>query len=415
MPALIEFPLDLPEVRVLQTELKDREIVITVESTREFAICPHCGCETREFHAYGETIRLRHLPILNRRVFIELRPKRYRCWYCEGGPTTTQQLDWYEPRAPHTKAYERSLMLQLVNSTISDLAIQQGLSYEAVVGALQRQVASHVNWDDFTSLRVIGLDEIALKKGHQHYVVIVTTRQADDHVALLGVLPDRLKETVAAFLRAIPESLRATIEEVCTDMYEGYAGAVKAEVRQARVVIDRFHVAKAYRACADQLRKQKLRELKQALSQAESAFLKGTMWPFRRDPQDLTEEEQQALTLLLEGAPELKKAYDLREELTAIFDTQHTKAPATAAIQGWIARVAKSGLRCFDSFLKTLEHWLDEITNYFIDRRTSGFVEGLNNKIKVLKRRCYGITNVAHLFQRLFLDLEGYRLFAPAP
>jgi transposase len=55
---------------------------------------------------------------------------------------------------------------------------------------------------------------------------------------------------------------------------------------------------------------------------------------------------------------------------------------------------------------------MDEITNYFLDRSNSGFVEGLNNKIKVLKRRCYGILNLSHLFQRLFLDLEGYRLFA---
>jgi transposase len=81
------------------------------------------------------------------------------------------------------------------------------------------------------------------------------------------------------------------------------------------------------------------------------------------------------------------------------------------AFQKWMGKVRKSGLKCFDSFLGTLEDWLDEITNYFINRLTSGFVEGFNNKVKVLKRRCYGITNLTHLFQRLYLDLEGYRLF----
>ena len=55
---------------------------------------------------------------------------------------------------------------------------------------------------------------------------------------------------------------------------------------------------------------------------------------------------------------------------------------------------------------------MDEITNYFLDRQTSGFVEGLNNKIKVIKRRCYGILNVKHLFQRIYLDLSGYALCA---
>ena len=77
-----------------------------------------------------------------------------------------------------------------------------------------------------------------------------------------------------------------------------------------------------------------------------------------------------------------------------------------------MTRVRKSGLTCFDKFLNTLTHWFDEITNYFINRLSSGFVEGFNNKVKVLKRRCYGILNSRHLFQRLWLDLNGYRLFA---
>ena len=64
-------------------------------------------------------------------------------------------------------------------------------------------------------------------------------------------------------------------------------------------------------------------------------------------------------------------------------------------------------ITCFNNFIKTLEKWFDDITNFFIQRETSGFVEGFNNKIKVLKRRCYGIFNIQHLYQRIFLDLEG--------
>lgn len=81
-------------------------------------------------------------------------------------------------------------------------------------------------------------------------------------------------------------------------------------------------------------------------------------------------------------------------------------------IKNWIQRVRDSEVHCFNNFLKTLEQWMDEIANYFIDRQTSGFVEGLNTKIKVIKRRCYGILNVKHLFQRIHLDLSGYALFA---
>ena len=70
-------------------------------------------------------------------------------------------------------------------------------------------------------------------------------------------------------------------------------------------------------------------------------------------------------------------------------------------------------MTCFATFLKLLSSRLDLIANYFIDHQTSSFVEGLNNKLKVLKRRCYGLRNVVRLFQRLTLDLDGYRRFSP--
>lgn len=91
MPAKIKIPLDLPEIRILNTELSEREIVITVESMRERVICAKCGAEIREFYSYGRMLRLRHLPILGRKVIIEIRPKRFRCPTCDNNPTTTQK------------------------------------------------------------------------------------------------------------------------------------------------------------------------------------------------------------------------------------------------------------------------------------------------------------------------------------
>lgn len=411
MPANIEFPLDLPEVRILKSDLSGREIVITVESTRSWAICPKCGERIEEFHSFGRQLRLRHLPILGRPVMIEIRPRRFRCPRCEDHPTTTQKLDWYDERSPHTKAYDQWLLLSLIGGTVADVARKERLTYDRVEGALERLLASEVNWDEIQQLEILGLDEIALKKGHRDFVVPVTTRTADGGLKLLGLLPNRRRETVEAFLRQIPARLRAQVRDVCTDMYEGYTSAVQEALPEARIVVDRFHVAKAYRDCADQLRKEVQRELKAELSETEYEALKGTMWLFRRDPQKLEKQEQERLEWLFECAPDLKQAHQLREELTAIFETEQSKESGRTAIEDWQKRVRESGLRCFDSFLKTLSNWMEEITNYFISRLTSGFVEGFNNKIKVLKRRCYGITNLKHLYQRLCLDLEGYRLF----
>ena len=105
---------------------------------------------------------------------------------CDDHPTTTQQCDWYEPRSPHTKAFDQSLLRQLINSTVSDVARKQEVRYDSVLGAINRGVERCVNWSDFTELKVIGMDEIALRKGHRDFVVIVTLRRGDDDIALLA-------------------------------------------------------------------------------------------------------------------------------------------------------------------------------------------------------------------------------------
>ncbi|MBX3279191.1 MAG: transposase [Acidobacteria bacterium] len=172
-----------------------------------------------------------------------------------------------DPLAAH-QAFDQSLLRQLINSTVSDVVRKQEVSYDSVLYAINRGVAQSVDWRELTALKVIGMDEIAQRKGHRDFVVIVTVRD-DEDMALIGVLPNRKKETVVAFLRSIPVELRASIERVCTDIYEGFTNAVKEEVSQARIVVDRFYVAKAYRECADNLRKSALRELKHRLEKEE--------------------------------------------------------------------------------------------------------------------------------------------------
>jgi len=198
-------------------------------------------------------------------------------------------------------------------------------------------------------------------------------------------------------------------------MDEGFINAAHEELPEADVVVDRFHVAKAYRGCADAVRKQELKRLKQELPTAEyEALTKATRWPFRKPWKTLTSAERQRVERLFEHAPALGTVHLMGEILTVIFDTAASKAQATEWLGMWRKFLTHHTIEGFDSFLTTLDNHLDEITNYFRHRQTSGFVDGFNNKIKVLKRRCYGLFNRSHLFQRLQLDLEGYHLCGTA-
>lgn len=412
---LIEALLNIPKVRIEEIELDSKgDVIISVESALDTGKCRKCGREIKEFHGHDDPIQLRHLPMLGHKVYIRLRPKRYICRYCSDNPTSTLQLEWYDSRSPHTKTYEKYILLQLVNSTIEDISIKEDVGYKAIEAILDRHISHEVNWDEYDKLKELGIDEISLKKGHKDFVTIVIARPTETEIEILAVLPDKRKETVKKFLESIPARLKRTIKKVCTDLYDGFINAVKEALPRAKVVGDRFHVAKLYRDCADALRKKELKRLKKKLSKEKLAEIKGAMWAFRKNKADLEPEEQELLNRFFEHSPKAQLAYKFRERLTSIFEQDLSKEEAARKIKIWRKQVKASGLTCFDSFFTTLDNWLDEITNYFVGRDNSGYVEGFNNKLKVLKRRCYGIFNIIHLFQRIFLDLKGYERFAEA-
>jgi transposase len=302
----------------------------------------------------------------------------------------------------------------LINSTITDVSMKRGIGEAAVEGIINRYIHQKVDWQAIKTIPLLGIDEIALKKGHKDFVVIVSAINEQGEKHILAVLPDRKKDTVKAFLAAIPVLQKATIQRVCVDMYEGYSNAVYEALSGVVVIVDRFHVAKNYRGCADKARKQEMRALKKTLSDKEYAELKGVMWIFRKRWEDITQEQQVPLLMLFRYSPMLQQVYIFREVMTSIFNRPLTKAQAVTELEAWIQQVQELDLSCFDSFVGTLRKWMDEITNYFIQRQSSGFVEGLNNKIKVIKRRCYGIYDLGRLFQHIWLDVEGRRLFGYA-
>ncbi len=159
------------------------------------------------------------------------------------------------------------------------------------------------------------------------------------------------------------------------------------------MVVARFQVAQPSHDGVDRRWKQELKRLQQELLEAEYEPLKGWLWVVRQEWTLLSEAEQNRLLPLFRQSP-LQQAYCLRQILTGIFNSALIKDRATAAIQKWCDQVRASGLRCLDPFLTTLANWREEIANYFLQRQSSGFVEGLNNKLKVLKRRCDGLDSV---------------------
>jgi len=415
MTATFNMPvtLDIEGLKIIDAKInKEGHYEFYVESTIEGCTCHVCGQHISKPHGKDRLKRIKHLPLCGREVYLIVKLPRFQCVDCYGKPTTTQQVAWHERNSPNTIPFEKHILLGLMGGTVEDVSQREGIGYETVMGIVRRHIRTKVEWKSIEKLGQIGLDEISLKKGHKDFVTIVSA-YIDGRVQLLAVLKDRLKDTVKDFLETIPEDLRKTVKSVCSDMYDGFINAAKEVFgKRTRIVVDRFHVAKSYRKGFDSLRIKELKRLKEELTKEEYAELKGAMWVLRKNKKHLTVENKALLKLLFGYSPDLETAYNLQNDLTEIFETKTSRSGGKRRIKNWVARINGSDLTCFDKFLSTLDSYLEEIVNYFIARHSSGFVEGFNNKIKVIKRRCYGILNIGHLFQRIFLDISDREIFA---
>ena len=442
--------LGLSRIEILSVELKNNSVYIEVATDHDEIECQKCG-KPIPFTGYSEPRTIRHLPTWGKPCYLIIRPKKGVCKDCDKHPSTWQKLDWCDPKSRHTKAYEQHLVLALVNSTVS---IKEAVGKKVVRGVIDRWISQEIDWKSLKKLGLLGIDEIALRKGYQDYLTLVTAR-IDDQVRLINVIEGREKAKVKAFLKSIPGRLKRTITGICCDMYDGYVNAAGEALPKVPVMIDRFHVAKLYRKALVKVRQAELARLKKRLSPEDFQALKPSIAILKRNAEVVSKEERQELeklflrnclvkpysSLIPKGYRDmnfspislqplvtgktgwdhqivtflhsfkLKAAYRYCHKLTGIFNSKIGKQAASDQLEAWMAEVERSSLTQFDRLIETLRKYKDQISNYFRKRETSGFVEGLNNKAKVTKRRCYCILSIKTFFQRLFLDTQGYDLF----
>jgi transposase len=222
---------------------------------------------------------------------------------------------------------------------------------------------------------------------------------------VLDVLEGRDKDLIVNYLRANKDGLLAQLEEVTTDMWDGYVNAAKEVFGEAvRVTIDRFHVVKNFQEQLTQAR----REIQRGMGKEEAKELKGTRWLWQKNPENLTAEEREQLEALKERFPRLKQLVEQRESLRAIFEDRGIQDAASGAsrLRAWMEQAKAMGLKALDAFCKTLSNWLELIANYFVSRSSNGRTEGFNHGLRAILWRAFGMLNFRH-FRLRVLDRFG--------
>lgn len=140
------------------------------------------------------------------------------------------------------------------------------MTIDEVQGIVNRHLDGKVDWARFSTLSIIGIDEIAIKKGRSNYITVVTAL-IESKVRILGVILGRKKRDIQQFLKSIPIELKKTVVEICIDMYDGYVNVAKVIFKKGvAIIVDRYHVAKLYRTSLDKFRQTIINDLKRHLS-----------------------------------------------------------------------------------------------------------------------------------------------------
>lgn len=235
----------------------------------------------------------------------------------------------------------------------------------------------------------MGIDEIALRKGHKEYVVVLV--DLDSH-QLIGMAPSRKHVDIKAVLLAWGAEVLANIEEVSIDLSGNYRGLVHRLLPNADIVADRFHVMKLVNQDLNRARNAFIRQPTNLpagiTAETAKAAMKNSKYALLKPEENLTETQKEKLSEVKAVSPTLAQMHAHKEAFRAVFDHQNS-AQATLALLDWMAEAQTM----YGSAVGTMTRWFGEIVQYFEHRTTSGVVEGINNKLKLIKRSGYGFTN----------------------
>lgn len=398
-PTALSRLLDLPGMVVTGLEYKDTKQTLHVlcEHTTKTACCPTCQQPSSTLHQYHKR-QVRDLPWAGKGCVLAFLARRFFCARCQS--PFREELVWLPKSSRLTARYRQFVFQECRRTSIQAVHQQQRLGYKTVERLYYEQATEQTTPSAPRLVRKLGIDEFAIKKGHDQFALALSDLEAG---CILCVLPDRKKETLQAHFATWTQEQRDAVEEVAMDLWEPYAQAVEADLPNARIVADRFHVMKNLN---DQVTSAR-RDLQRNLPEEAKKTLKGCRWLLVRNEADLDDKELAKLTTMFRVAPDLQRLHRLKEAFREVFETQTEREQAASHLQTWIASVEASGLTKLATFVVTLRNRWEHILNYFPNRLSSGKVEGLNNKVKVIKRCAYGFGNFEHFALRIQIECDG--------
>jgi transposase len=378
------------------------QLDLEVELVARAESCPHCAATELEVHE-RPMVRVRDLPLAGRRATLRWRKRRYRCKECRR--THTESCEQGGPRQRLTARFQARLAERVRSGGAhSEIAREERTSRYQVTKAM-RIVAAQAIGSRPALPRRLSLDEAAHRKGYGNLATVISDL---DRGCVHEVLNGRSKGVIERYLGSLSEEERAGVAVVCIDPYDPYRRAVRTKLPNAQIVADPFHVVRGAGEALDTVRRARQRELRakvegrKALRATWNPLLYRARHLLLRARERLTESQRRRLCELFAHDPVIAEAWWLKEALRSVYGAED-RAQATRRLDRFFTAVARSGHQPFEAYVNGIGPWREEILAYFDQPVSNGYAEGVINKVKVIKRRAYGLPSFEGFRERVLV------------
>jgi transposase len=339
---------------------------------------------------YDRRVRqVRDLPCGGYRIVLELEVRRVQCRTC--GAVKRERLDFLADNPRYTKRFAYYVGRRCRQASIRDVAEELKLDWDTVKTLEKQYMQAQLARAGQPGPQVIGIDEIAIRKGHS-YRIVVSDLVRKRPIWFGGT--DRSTPSMAQFYAWLGHRKSRRIRLAVMDMWPPFRTATMAAAPQAAILFDKFHVIRHLGDALDTVRRAEYARV----SGKNRRFIKGQRYTLLSRRANLSLEGKRALALLLAANQRLNTAYLLKEAFAQLWDYKH-EGWARRFFDNWRASLKWQRLKPYERFAATIERHWDGIAAYCKpeNKVSLGFVEGLNNKIRVLQRRAYGLRDDEYL------------------
>jgi transposase len=384
--------LKLKAHTVTNVEETERHMVVHIDRLgRRLLRCGVCRQRCRRVHSVRKVREWRDLSMRKLPLKLRYRPRRVECPRCG---LRVEDFPWAEPWARVTTALSNAVARLARELSWQGTARQYGLNWKSVATIVKRAVQYGLRHRKRPPVHVIGIDEVSRRKGQVYLTVVYDLERR----VLLWVGDERTEEAVRTFFTEEMGPRRCrTLQVVCMDMWAAYANLVREHAPNAQILFDRFHIVKHLNEAVDAVR----RDLWRRLTYKERVPFKGTRWLLLKNPWNLTGNQKERLSTLVQWNTPLVRAWYLKEAFQ-LFWTYKQPWRAEQHLTKWIHSAMRSKLEPFKRFAQMLRSHLDDILPWTKIRVSNGAVEGMNNKIKSISHRSFGFRTAANFIAAIY-------------